>query len=144
MESKVKVVFLDANILFSIAYSGPEKSRSYLLVELKRAGLIDLVTSSMALEEAVRNLELKKPSALNILRDILGYIEVLNDIPLEEVECEEIYSLPRDDRLIFATAVGYRADYFLTGNIRDFQNMIGRVVCGVKVMKPADFLYLKG
>lgn len=143
MESKVDVIFLDAKVLFSMAYSGQEKSRSYLLVELKKAGIIGLVTSHIALEEAIRNLELKKPSALKILKNILDSVKILQDIPIENVECNNIYSLPLDDRFIFATAVWYKVDYFLTGNIRDFQHMMNKVICGVKVMKPADFLYSK-
>jgi predicted nucleic acid-binding protein len=142
MEPEIKVVFLDANIIFSIAYSGPEKSRSFLLLELKKAKIIELVTSFIALEEATRNLKLKKPSSLLILKDIIKHIRVLEDISLEEIECKEIYSLPQDDRVIFATAVGYKVDYFLTGNTRDFHHLLGDVICGVKVMKPAEFLHL--
>ncbi|MGB9683228.1 MAG: PIN domain-containing protein [bacterium] len=142
MESKIKTIFLDANVIFSISYSGPERSRSYLLIELKKAKIIELVTSGIALEEASRNLELKRPSSLSTLKDIVKHIRILKDINPEEIECDRINSLPQDDRIIFASAVGHRANYFLTGNTKDFHHMVGEVVCGVKVMKPADFLHL--
>ena len=93
MEAEVKRIFLDANVIFSIAYSGPERSRSYLLIELKKAKIIELVTSVIALEEASRNLKLKKPSALSTLKDIARYIRVLEDVNPEEIKCEDINSL---------------------------------------------------
>jgi predicted nucleic acid-binding protein len=142
VEAEVKRIFLDANVIFSIAYSGPERSRSYLLIELKKARIIELLTSIIALEEVSRNLEVKKPSSLTTLKDIVKHIRVLEDVVPEEIKCEDINSLPPDDRIIFASAVAHRSDYFLTGNTRDFSHMIGKVVCGVKIMKPADFLHL--
>jgi predicted nucleic acid-binding protein len=54
-------VFLDANILFTAAYS-PE-GLSALLVELGAAGRVTLLTSPLAIVEAERNLEAKRPAA---------------------------------------------------------------------------------
>jgi predicted nucleic acid-binding protein len=50
-------VFLDANILFTAAYS-PD-GLSALLVELGAAGRVTLLTSPLAIVEAERNLEAK-------------------------------------------------------------------------------------
>jgi len=54
-------VFLDANVLFTAAYR-PE-GLSALLVELGAAGRVTLLTSPLAIVEAERNLEAKRPAA---------------------------------------------------------------------------------
>ena len=66
-------VFLDANILFTAAYS-PD-GLSALLIELGAAGRVTLLTSPLAIVEAERNLEAKRPSALPTLRGALPPFE---------------------------------------------------------------------
>jgi len=53
-------VFLDANVLFTAADS-PD-GLSALLVELGAAGRVTLLTSPLAIVEAERNLEAKRPA----------------------------------------------------------------------------------
>ena len=62
MEKKL-TVFLDSNVLFSIAYSGKDRSRSYLLYELQDAGDIEIYISNLVKEEAMFNIKIKKPAA---------------------------------------------------------------------------------
>ena len=57
------------NILFTAAYS-PD-GLSAFLVELGAAGRVTLLTSPLAIVEAERNLEAKRPAALGTLRRTL-------------------------------------------------------------------------
>lgn len=67
MEKKLKV-FLDSNVLFSIAYSGKGKSRSYLLFELQKLGFIDIYISKLVKKETIFNLNRKKPENISFLK----------------------------------------------------------------------------
>ena len=62
-------VFLDANVLFTAAYI-PD-GLSAFLIELGAAGRVTLLTSPLAIIEAERNLEAKRPAALPTLRGSL-------------------------------------------------------------------------
>jgi predicted nucleic acid-binding protein len=64
VEEKISV-FLDSNVIFSMAYSGKNKSRSYLLIDMEQDGILSLYTSELALNEARINLAEKNPDALN-------------------------------------------------------------------------------
>lgn len=59
MEEKIKV-FLDSNILFSIAYTGKEKSRSYLIYEIQSIGNLEVYLSNLVCREAIFNIKIKK------------------------------------------------------------------------------------
>jgi predicted nucleic acid-binding protein len=63
-------VFLDANILFTAAYS--LDGLSAFLIELATAGRLTLLTSPLAVVEAERNLETKRPAALPAQRRSLA------------------------------------------------------------------------
>ena len=70
-------VFLDANVLFTAAYS-PD-GLSALLVELGAAGRVTLLTSPLAIVEAERNLEAKRPAALTTQRRSLAAVGVVRE-----------------------------------------------------------------
>ena len=65
---KVKV-FLDSNVLFSIAYSGKETSRSSVLYEIQRQGHVNLNISNLVREEVLFNLQEKREEALELVRE---------------------------------------------------------------------------
>ena len=71
------LVFLDANILFTAAYS-PD-GLSTLLIELGAAGRVTLLTSPLAIVEAERNLEAKRPPGLPTLRSSLTAVRVVRE-----------------------------------------------------------------
>jgi len=130
-------VFLDSNVLFSIAYSG-EKSTSYILFKLQERGLISVSISNLVVLETVNNLKDKKPVKLDLLKELIDRTTVLNDVI---VDLPALSSLPAADRLILSTAVAHDIKYFLTGNTRDFINLYGKIVGNTVVLKPRDFLY---
>jgi predicted nucleic acid-binding protein len=138
---KVKV-FLDSNVLFSIAYSGKETSRSYILYELQRQSYIRLFISNLVREEVLFNLQDKRKEAMEFVRELLQTTVVLPDISLD-LEAAGISRLPENDRLILGTAVFHEMDYFLTGNSRDFKTNYRTSISRTTILSPRDFLNRK-
>ena len=58
-------VFLDSNVIFSAAYSGKEKSRSYLFFELQTLNIIKIYISNLVKFESIHNIKIKKPEKLD-------------------------------------------------------------------------------
>jgi predicted nucleic acid-binding protein len=107
-------LFLDANILFTAAYS--PGGLSGLLFELCRRGIIQLLTSEHAAEEARINLELKQTAALSALESRLKLVQVVHT----PAKCPIPLNLPEDDLTIFAAALSCRATHFITGDKKHF------------------------
>lgn len=125
--------FLDANVLFSAAWSAP--SRLTLLWEIEGA---DLLASECVIEEARRNLEtvearLRLEGLARRLRIVPGQLDTLLPAGLD---------LREKDRPVLAAALGARATHLVTGDRRDFGPFFGKTVTGVLVVTPADFLAL--
>lgn len=133
-------VFLDSNVLFSVCYSGLEKSRSAILYEIQKAGLIKLYISNLVHREVLHNLEHKKPAAVNLFRKLMKETIVLPDVTIG-ISGRTIDALPENDRIILLTAVFHEMDFFLTGNERDFQHLYGKTVVKTKPLTPSDFLH---
>jgi predicted nucleic acid-binding protein len=138
---KVKV-FLDSNVLFSIAYSGRETSRSYILYELRQQGYVNLHISNLVREEVRFNLQDKKKEAMALLRELLQETLVLQDISLD-LAAAGISRLPENDRLILGTAMYHEMDFFVTGNSRDFKTYYHKKIFKTTILSPRDFLNRK-
>ena len=130
-------IFLDSNVLFSVAYSG-ERSTSYILFELREKGLINIFISNLVVLETANNLQDKKPERLGLLKGLMDRTTILDDVV---VDLPVLSSLPTADRIILSTAVAYGIKYFLTGNTRDFKDLYGKTISKTVVLKPRDFLY---
>lgn len=126
-------VFLDANVLFSAAYREP--SRLAALWKLKQ---VQMLTSSYAAQEAANNLD--RECQLSRLRELLADVEMVGS-GAGMGETFGIF-LPDKDRPILAAAVESQADFLLTGDIRHFGRYFDTVVCGVRVLPPAQFIKL--
>lgn len=125
-------VFLDANVLYSAAYlehSG--LARLWLLDD------VTLVTSTLALEEAQRNLALDRPAALVHLRRLVGKLSVV-DAPADR-ELPGAIRLEPKDRPILLAAIHAGATHLLTGDVRHFQHLFGKRIAGVLVLRPAQY-----
>ncbi len=107
-------LFLDANILFTAAYS-PE-GMSALLFELGLRGVLTLLTSEHAVEEARVNLHIKQPSALGRFDRLGNLLEVVHT----PSKCPLVLDLPEDDLSIFGAALAGRATHFITGDKKHF------------------------
>ncbi|MDA8214039.1 MAG: PIN domain-containing protein [Nitrospiraceae bacterium] len=139
MEEKIKV-FLDSNILFSIAYTGKEKSRSYLIYEIQSIGNLEVYLSNLVCREAIFNIKIKKPERLILLNELIKKSKILADV-LADIKHELLNSLPQNDRIILATAISNKLDYFITGNSNDFKNLYHKKIGKTLILKPIDFLY---
>jgi predicted nucleic acid-binding protein len=138
MEEKIKV-FLDSNILFSIAYTGKEKSRSYLIYEIQSIGNLEVYLSNLVCREAIFNIKIKKTERLILLNELIKKSKILGDV-LADIKYELVNSLPQNDRIILATAISNRMDYFITGNSNDFKNLYHKKIGKTLILKPIDFL----
>jgi predicted nucleic acid-binding protein len=132
-------VFLDSNVLFSVAWTGREKSRSAILFELQSLGFVRLFISRLVLEETLFNLREKRPEAIPFVEELLGEVEVVPDLAVEGEDLR-VQGLPENDRLILSTAVSQGMDFFLTGNSKDFRGLYRSRIGRTLILSPREFL----
>ncbi len=123
--------FLDANILFSAAWR--EGSG---IAKLRARPDVQRVTSPFALAEAERNLQLKKPVAVERLARLMAQVEVSTATAPLAAD----YGLPEKDWPILEAAVGSACAVLLTGDIAHFGHLIGSEIKGVKILTVSMFL----
>ena len=132
-------IFLDANILFAAAYS-PD-GLSALLIELGAASRVTLLTSPLAIVEAERNLEAKRPAALPALRGNLSAVRIVSERAPTDVERLTPSELSSKDRPLLAAAIVADATHFVTGDVADFGRFTDRRAgLPLRVMTPRQFL----
>lgn len=132
-------IFIDANIVFSA--SVPD-SATRVLFNAALGRSKGLVSNLHAVQEAKKNLHLKKPEFLHAC-----------DLLLKSVEISSAFasfsgvSLPQQDYPILAGAIGSRCDYLWTGDKRHFGALYGTSIGGVTVVSSiqlAEVLLKKG
>lgn len=131
-------LFLDANVLFTAAYSHEGRARA--LFDLADTGFCSLCTSAFALEEARRNLTLKAPAKLTGLERIIPSLTIVPEPSPDKVTWAQSLPLPMKDAPIMAAAVAYAADILVTGDRRDFGHLYGKSVGKVRVLSPREAL----
>jgi predicted nucleic acid-binding protein len=132
-------VFLDANVLFTAAYS--PGGLSALLIEVGLAGRITLLTSPLAVIEAKRNLEAKRPTAVAAFERSLAAFQVVTEPAPADVERLTPDELSAKDRPLLAAAIAGRATHFVTGDRKDFGRwMTRRASLPLRVVTPRQFL----
>lgn len=128
-----RLVFVDANVLFSAAYK--EDSRLGHLWSVKE---IRLITSLYAMEEAKRNLVRLRPHRMENFQLLIATMEV---IPAAlRIELKDTHGLPLKDIPILQAAVHCKANFLLTGDLKHFSHLVGKEVEGVLILTPAQFL----
>lgn len=125
-------VFLDANVLFAVAYRPDARLRR--LWELPG---IQLVTSAYAVEETRRNLDHRQQHAS--LEQLLRVVEVAPGIPTHR-HVASLVTLPKKDQPILLAAIESRATHLLTGDVTHFGRYYGQIVEGVRILPPAEYL----
>jgi predicted nucleic acid-binding protein len=125
-------IFLDANVLFSLAYGSPGLKRLKELAQKKRCLLF---ASNYVIEEAKRNLS--NPSQLKRLEIFLSNVQIIPEMD-PQLPCP--IHLPEKNRPVLLAAISVRADYLLTGDITHFGKYFGRRVSGVTICLPRDYL----
>jgi len=119
-------IFLDANVLFSLADARSRTSETLsMLMQFNH----EVVTNSYAWGEAYRNLESKRPhwlSGLEELRDMVMLVDTAGI--LLNIECEE------KDKPILAGAIGTGCTHLWTGDKAHFGKYYGRKIHGVMIV----------
>jgi predicted nucleic acid-binding protein len=124
-------VFLDANILFSVAYGSPGLKR---LWKWAQEGHCLLFVSQYVIEEAKRNLV--ETSHFKRLQSCIARAQVVPEVD-PQVPCP--MNLPKKDQPVLLSAISARADYLLAGDATHFGPYFGQTVHGVKILPPADY-----
>jgi predicted nucleic acid-binding protein len=118
-------IFLDANVLFSAGNAGSPTARVVRL-PLDRA---EAVTCEYALEEARRNIELKRPTWAADFAALMPAIKVLPT---------HVFALPvkliEKDIPILCSAIRSNCTYLVTSDRRDFGHLYNLAVHGVTVI----------
>lgn len=126
-------VFLDANILFSIAYGLSALDR---LWKIQAEGKCILLASDYVIEEARRNLNEKgQLSKLDL------YVTRMEIVPEMDPTIDCPIDLPQKDKPVLMAAVSAKADYLLTGDIRHFRQFFGHEIMGVKILMARHYLF---
>jgi len=128
-------IFLDANILFSIAYGSSGLSH---LWEFAKKGQCVLLVSKYVIEEAKRNLE--KAEQLYNLDAYLSNVKVVAEID-QTLPCP--IELPDKDKPVLMAAISAKADYLITGDVTHFGQYFGHTVMGVKISMARDYILSK-
>ncbi len=125
----MKTLFLDANVLFSIAWR-----KNSGLLRLGKLSKVKLFTSGYAVEEAWRNLH--DDEQRERLTTFLSKVEILPDCPDQILPVK----LVEKDRPILQAAIGHHADYLVTGDRQHFGSFFGKNISGVQIASPAEVL----
>ena len=127
-------VFLDANVLFSMALGG---SVFHAILEVAKRDRLHLLTSALCYLEARRNIELKAPEKRPALEAILAWVRLVPEAK-PEPWMEDL--LPEKDVPVLAAAVVAQATHLLTGDLRHFAPLMVREDLPLRVLTPGDFI----
>jgi len=129
-------VFLDANVLFSAAW----RAESALTRLWDEPGRRILITSTYAVAEAERNLpDAERRGRLERLLERTEIAVHSGGAPLPAG-----ITLPEKDRPILTAAIATRCTHLLTGDRAHFGPLLGKVVSGVRILRPAEYLVRNG
>jgi hypothetical protein len=118
-------VFLDANVLFSASHTGSNVAR--LIAWLREQATA--VTDGLAVEEARRNLALKRETWLPAFEKLIRSVEIVPSVVFDlPVALEE------KDAPLLCAAIRSTCRYFVTGDRRDFGHLYGQTIEGVEVI----------
>lgn len=98
---------------------------------------VKLVSSAYAMEEARRNLAL--PEQKERLEKLLINVE---NHPYRhgDVDLPDNVTIKEKDKPILLAAISIKADYLITGDVRDFGKFYGKKIKGVTILPPSEYL----
>jgi predicted nucleic acid-binding protein len=129
---KADKLFLDANILYSVAYGSPGLDR---LWQLAKKGHCELVASQYVIEEAKRNLDRQEH-----LDKLNGYLSKVSIVAEADPSIPCPIDLPDKDSPVLMAAIAAKADYLLTGDMTHFGKYFGKTIMGVRISTARDCL----
>ncbi len=126
-------LFVDANVLFTAAYS-PKGKAAFFFDSLASF----IVTSDYAAEEARRNILAKKPASSAWLENILAQIKIIASAQGDTCPID----LPSKDQPVFLSALRTKATHLLTGDLKDFGAHMNKPEesVGIIIQTVAEFL----
>jgi predicted nucleic acid-binding protein len=128
-------VFLDANVLFSAALGGDTFA---LLLELARAGRVELLSSPYCVEEARVNIERKRSDRAPQLLRVLADVTPVQDVHPSSAKSQAL--LPSKDAPVLDAALAAGADVLVTGDRTHFAHLMSRDDLDLRVRTPRQFL----
>ena len=137
MGKKIKV-FCDSNIFFSAIYTDFKNSYPSLIVKLAENNFFDIYFSNLVELEVKYNIEKKIPQKIDVSNKLFRKFIRVEDVI---IELEILNKLPEKDRIILSTAIYYRMDYFITGNVKDFSYLLNKKIGETLVLSPKEFCY---
>lgn len=134
-------LFLDANVIFSAAYS--DTGGSSYIFQLAKKGRLILYSSRLAIKEAERNLRKKAD-----IERVLNLYGLLNEISIKLIDinrtkAKEKFSdlVGEKDSPILASAIASKADFFLTLDKKHFLNeKVLKANLPIKIVNPSQFI----
>ncbi len=119
-------IFLDANILFSASDS---RSATFRLLKMLKDEH-ETLTSPHAWEEAIRNLQAKRPHLLPGLDQMKSFVLITHAFILPDSLPIE---LAEKDKPILAGAIGAKCTHLWTSDSRHFGHLYGTTIHGVLI-----------
>ena len=127
-------IFLDANILFSAAYSDAALRR---LIKDLEAASCSLVADRYVFEEALRNLTIQRTEAVPRLHKLVNLLTIVPTKISSSAIPPDIH-LPDKDIPVLASAIEAGCDILMTGDSRHFGPLFGRTIGGLSIRTPVD------
>jgi predicted nucleic acid-binding protein len=127
-------LFLDANVLYSAAYT--ENSRLRKFWDLTE---VILLSSDYAVMEARRNLAADKPDRLPELNSLIGSLEIVSSLTLKQLSGKSSVLSPKDIPILMGAMAG-GATHLITGDKKHFGKCFGKRLEGILVLRPAAYL----
>lgn len=129
---KTDRIFLDANIMFSVAYGS---SSLFRLWDFAKNGQCVLLASRYVIEEAKRNLE--DTEQLANLDSYLTSVKVVPEVD-QTLPCP--IELPEKDKPVLMAAISAKAEHLITDDVTHFGKYFGHKVMGVKIIMARDYI----
>jgi len=124
-------VFLDANILFSLA----DGSTGLLFLwELRETGMCELIASQYVIEEAKRNLDHQEH-----IKTLNRYLTKARIVPEADPSIPRPIDLPEKDIPVLMAAICAKANYLITGDIMHFGKYYGQKIMGTTICRPREY-----
>ncbi len=141
MPAKTIRVFIDTNVWFSSLYGS---NNCQTIIDAHRHGMIIAVISARVLDELVKNVENKLPDQLQKLQTLL--VSYPPEIAPNPVDIPEKYLslISLKDLPIFVSAAQANANYFITGNIKDFKRNRKKKIGNITILTPKEAVKVLG
>lgn len=134
-------VFLDTNVWFSALYGSDNCNR---LLQAAHKNVFRAIISSDVLDELIVNLKRKIPAAFPRFEEEVILVDPkVMPTPLL-ISAEVKRAVDKKDRKIFAAAVTADADYFVTGNIKDFKKNKQKKIGNITILTPKEAVEVLG